>query len=216
MATGRYEILFKEVPGGFLFRAPNPWILGPGEHYLTTEAQRAEILAIGRIKRPFLAAILFAAIIIACPLASTFLVYSLSSHADPDGKDIAAIAVLTLASLGSSLLIAARLQFRRLAPILAGLPRTDEKLTLADIRASQTKVMSMKALLVLATLFAGSTIVQALSLAFTLGLKVGGPRHFNIEPSQIVLFFAMLSQGALAAVFFFRAAAKAKLAAARE
>jgi hypothetical protein len=215
MATGRYEALFKEVPGGFLFRAPNPWILGPAKHYLTTEAQRAEILGIGRIKRPILAALRFAAIIIACPLASTLSVYSLSGRADPDGKDVAAIAVLTLASLGSIFLIAARLQFRRLAPTLAGLPRTDEKLTLADIQASQTKVMSMKALLVLGTLFAGSTIVQALSLAFTLGLKVGGHRHFNIEPSQILLFFAMLSQGALAAVFFFRAASKAKPAAAR-
>src|SRR5258705_10775537 len=39
-------IFFKPVPEGYVFRAPNPWIFGPADHYLVSEAQRDEIAAI--------------------------------------------------------------------------------------------------------------------------------------------------------------------------
>ena len=38
------EANFKPVADGFVFRTPTLWLLGPGEHYLVTEAQKAEIL----------------------------------------------------------------------------------------------------------------------------------------------------------------------------
>ena len=38
------EANFKPVADGFVCRTPSPWLLGPGEHYLVTEAQKTEIL----------------------------------------------------------------------------------------------------------------------------------------------------------------------------
>ena len=58
----------KETPGGYLFRAPNPWLFGAGKHYLANEAQRAEILELGRFATPVYA-LVFALVIIACPPA---------------------------------------------------------------------------------------------------------------------------------------------------
>ena len=49
MRKSDYEARFKKVAGGFLFQAPNPWLFAPGEHYLVSEAQQAEILNSGEI-----------------------------------------------------------------------------------------------------------------------------------------------------------------------
>jgi hypothetical protein len=38
-----HELAFKRVPEGWIFRAPNPWIFGPGRHYLIDEAQKSEL-----------------------------------------------------------------------------------------------------------------------------------------------------------------------------
>src|SRR6266404_5329199 len=37
---------FKPVPGGFVFRVPNPWVFGRAKHYLVTVAQLEEVEAI--------------------------------------------------------------------------------------------------------------------------------------------------------------------------
>ena len=123
MSTSIYDGFFKKTPEGYLFRAPNPWLFGAGKHYLANDAQRAEILELGRVRLPVVYALVFALVIIACPAGSTLLVYLLSGHAEPAGADIAAIAILTSLSLLTSLLIVARLRLRRLRPILMRLPR---------------------------------------------------------------------------------------------
>jgi hypothetical protein len=35
---------FKQVPGGYVFRAPNPKVFGRSDHYLVDEAQRDKIV----------------------------------------------------------------------------------------------------------------------------------------------------------------------------
>jgi hypothetical protein len=37
------ELSFKRVPEGWIFRAPNPWLFGPGRHYLIDQAQKSEL-----------------------------------------------------------------------------------------------------------------------------------------------------------------------------
>ena len=37
---------FRPAAGGFVYRAPNPWILGRPHHYLVSEAQRDVIAGI--------------------------------------------------------------------------------------------------------------------------------------------------------------------------
>ena len=45
-------LFFKQVPEGYVFRAPNPRIFGPSDHYLVSETQRDEIAAILLPPRP--------------------------------------------------------------------------------------------------------------------------------------------------------------------
>jgi hypothetical protein len=205
MSVSTYDALFKETRGGYLFRAPNPWLFGAGKHYLTDQAQRAEILELGRVRHPVVRALVFALTIIACPGGSTLLVYLLSGHAEPDGGDIAAIAILTFVSLVASLLIVTRVRFRRLHPILMRLPRSDERLALRDIQAAQVKATSLKTLLVLGAVFTASAVIQAISLAFIIGIDVGARRHLTVGSSQLLLFCLMLLQGGLAVLSFKRA-----------
>ena len=48
------SLLFKQVADGYVFRAPNPRVFGPTDHYLVNEAQRDEIVAIITPRRPLL------------------------------------------------------------------------------------------------------------------------------------------------------------------
>ena len=44
--------LFRAVPGGWVFRSPNPWVFGDTPHYLVNDAQKAQIEAIVAPRRP--------------------------------------------------------------------------------------------------------------------------------------------------------------------
>jgi hypothetical protein len=208
MSVSTYDALFKETPGGYVFRAPNPWLFGAGKHYLTDGAQRAEILELGRVRRPVVRALVFAFTIVACAGGSTLLVYLFLGHAEPDGGDIGAIAILTFVALVACLLIVTQLRFHRLRPILMRLPRSDEALTLRDIQAAQVKATPLKALFVTGALFTASAVVQAIALAFIIGTDVGARRHIAIGSSQLLLSGLMLLQSGVAALFFKRAASR--------
>jgi general stress protein CsbA len=210
MSTSTYDALFKETAGGYLFRAPNPWLFGAGKHYLTNDSQRAEILEIGKVRYPVVSALAFVLAIVACPLGSTLVVYLLSGHAEPDGTDVGAIVLLTVVSLVVSLLVVTQPRYRRLRPILMRLPRSDQKLTLRDIQKTQLKAISLKKLLILGAVLAASAVVQAISLAFIVGMDVGARRHVAFGSSQLLSVCVMLLQGGVAAVFFKRAASRVR------
>ena len=40
------SVLFKQVPGGYVFQQPNPWVFGASSRYFVNEAQKAALLAI--------------------------------------------------------------------------------------------------------------------------------------------------------------------------
>ena len=43
-------LVFKKVAGGYVYRAPNPWLFGKGRHYLVSEAQKEKIAEILKLK----------------------------------------------------------------------------------------------------------------------------------------------------------------------
>src|SRR5947209_2650492 len=47
-------LMFKQVAGGYVFRAPNPKVFGRSDHYLVDEAQRDQIVATMTPRRPVL------------------------------------------------------------------------------------------------------------------------------------------------------------------
>ena len=46
MADHREAIMFKKGPDGYVFRAPNPWVLGRKRFYLVNEAEKTKLLAV--------------------------------------------------------------------------------------------------------------------------------------------------------------------------
>jgi len=123
---------FKQVPGGYVFRAPNPKVFGRSDHYLVDEAQRDQIVAIMTPPRPRL---LLAAWIGGYFLAVAAAIVALSTFARH--LPITVLVVLIGAMLSAAILglhLAARRNLRRLQPILAGARLTDQRITIAEIR----------------------------------------------------------------------------------
>ena len=53
--------LFREAPGGYVFRAPSPWMFGRGRRYFVTDAQKGELL--GPTRSDVVLAVLASAIV---------------------------------------------------------------------------------------------------------------------------------------------------------
>ena len=128
------SVMFKPVAGGWVYRAPNPWVFGDAPHYLVNDAQKAQIEAIIIPRRPVLFGAMLVAGIVAWVFALVGIVWAVSRHDDPTTTDVIAIAVLVAISLVAALPFAGWIKRRRLQPILAGLPLTQERITFADMR----------------------------------------------------------------------------------
>ena len=135
-------MLFKQVPGGYVFRAPNPWIFGRADHYLVSQPQQDEIVAILTPRRPILAVILWVAGLTGILLAivAGLVVFAPSNSA----ASVLVLMVPTLLVLFLVVHLSQRRQLRRLQPILAGASPTDQRITNAEMRRALSGAMSFK------------------------------------------------------------------------
>lgn len=202
-------LFFKPVPEGYLFRAPNPWIFGAGDHYLVSKAQRDEIAAILLPQRSGRAL----AKLVAVSLASTLtisagifaIIYFASDHLSAIGNiwlAIATAAATILLSFGF-IHIVARRNLRRLAPILADARRTDQRITNAEILDAARSRTSVKQSWLIAVAFGCVSLLALGALVFDANLKHAFFSDVqSITPTiQMVLFAAL-------AVINFRVALK--------
>ena len=151
------SVMFKRVSGGWVYRAPNPWVFGDTPHYLVNEAQKAQIEAIIVPRRPVLFAAALVAGIIAWVVAVATIIWAFGSgHDDPSAGDLVAMTVLIVFPMLAAVPFAAWIQRRRLQPILAGLPLTDERITFADMRQRAETASTLKQSLIacIASVFA--------------------------------------------------------------
>jgi hypothetical protein len=163
---------FKPVPGGFVFQAPNPWVFGVARHYLVNAAQKSDILARMTPRRPILIGALVTMTVILWAVAMSALVWAFGSgHDDPTATDILVMAALIVVPMILAVPLAIGLQLRRLQPVLAGLPLTDERITAQEQRNAMVNDTSVAQ----SRLVAMSMGIVCLSLAFTLGMRFG--RH---------------------------------------
>jgi hypothetical protein len=144
MRKSDYEARFKKVAGGFLFQAPNPWLFAPGEHYLVSEAQRAEILELGRDYHSTVRVVVLILLFIGCPVGAVYLVSLFIPNADTNILTLVAGIILGFGFLIASELIFFHLQYRRLRPILSSLQRSDQTITLEERLATRKKPSSAR------------------------------------------------------------------------
>jgi uncharacterized membrane protein len=144
MRISDYEARFKEVAGGFLFQTPSPWLFTPGEHYLVSEAQRAEILELGRDYHPMVRMAVLVLLFIGCPVGAVYLVTLFIPNADTNIFTLVVGIILAFGFLTASALIFFHLRYHRLRPILSSLQRSDETITVEERLARQKSLSSAR------------------------------------------------------------------------
>jgi hypothetical protein len=121
------EASFKPTEGGYEFRFPNPWLLGSWRRYLVNEAQKERLADFLRQRQRFLLRLLAATVLIAAALTVWLQV---SPAADPALAGL--IIILALAAMLALALVQHFSLMRRIEPVLAGLSRIDEPVTLHE------------------------------------------------------------------------------------
>jgi len=197
------SVMFKPVADGWVYRAPNPWVFGDAPHYLVNDAQKAQIEAIIIPRRPVLFGVLLVAGIVAWVFALGGIVWAVSRHDDPTTTDVIAIAVLVAISLVAALPFAGWIQRRRLQPILAGLPLTQERITFAEMRKNART----------ATPFKQSRNAFIASVFASFAAVAAAYSHYAAKPgldAQLIIWtFNAVLWGSLAFVWYRRALRKA-------
>jgi hypothetical protein len=117
--------MFKAVPGGYIFQPPPPTTFHDTGAYLVNESQKTEILAITRAGGAISGRIVtFAAVALA--VAAGVCLDKLAG-APAFISIFLAVCIWIIAQIGSTSFVM-YLKWRQLQPVLAGLPRSDERL----------------------------------------------------------------------------------------
>jgi hypothetical protein len=124
---------FKPAAGGFVFRMPSIWMFGRAEHYLVSEAQKAELLSILAPRRPVLRVLVILLLIALAAGVMVLTVRTFGSGARTmtlgDHMIMAAIAITIVAAS----LAMERMRGRyRVEQIVMPLLRTDETISYCD------------------------------------------------------------------------------------
>ena len=124
------EASFKSVAGGYVFQSPNPWIFARPRYYLVNEAQKAQIAE--RLRRFRLLNL------ITLPILVLFFAFMFLSPAtfgrllQPATQFGIGFFVLVMALVMPIIAVPHIYLMRALRPLLAGVPRTNERITVAE------------------------------------------------------------------------------------
>jgi len=128
-------IIFKPVPGGYVYRVPNAWVFGSGIHLLVDGDQKAAIIrTMDSVPLFPIIAGSWVALSVLFGTAALWATQSLS-HRD------VLVSISVLIALYGALFISRRVLLSRLRPIIGGLPTSDERITKADMRSTTPPVV---------------------------------------------------------------------------
>ena len=99
--------LFKPVQGGYIFRAPNPWVFGRGRYFLVNEAQKKLLGGIMAGRRQFIAVQLLFVTAMMFGVWTPIILF-LSHHGVTSASLVVAIALLAGLSLYAALVLCLR------------------------------------------------------------------------------------------------------------
>ena len=129
---GMEEMSFKRVPEGWVYRVPNPWLLGRSRYYLVSEKQKSEIA--GHHRRMWLFLLLGIAVIAAVGAPLTLAGFD-------DQQVVLSLATAALLGLIVGFVANAWL-CRTIRPIIADLTPTTQRITQSEVLNTQIAVFS--------------------------------------------------------------------------
>jgi hypothetical protein len=184
-------VLFKKFGDRYVFQAPNPWAFGRKSRYLVTDAQKQELLAIVMPRRPVVRIAAITIGILLWTAAASTIMWAVSPHADPTVSDAVAMFVLILVPIFLALVVALQRNLRRMQPILAGAPRTEERITHHELRQAMTRAISPRRALLLGALWT----VTCGSQVFILVIRNARHPLLSDVQSYLNLFTATVAAG---------------------
>ncbi|HEY6994758.1 MAG TPA: hypothetical protein VH397_13670 [Xanthobacteraceae bacterium] len=150
--TGMEELSFKRVPDGWVYRAPNPWLLGPARYYLLNEARKSEVASRHRRAWRFTFFAIVAVVAAGVPMTA--------SELDAQ-HPLAVLAAYALVGVVVGMISNAYL-VRAVRPVIAGLEPTAPPITRSEAIKIQIAAFSGRHMLFLALLSAAMFAVTAL------------------------------------------------------
>jgi hypothetical protein len=192
--------LFKQVGDGWVFQAPNPWVFGRTSRYLVNEAQKAELLAIVTPRSPTLRIAAITAGILLWAIAASIIVWAVSSRDEPTASDALAIFALVVVPIFLALVFALQRNLRRMQRVLAGAPRTEERITPRELRHAMAKAVSLRRSVLIGALWAVTCLFQITSLVIRNG------RHPLFGDVESYLSFVTATVAAGLAIHYLRLA----------
>ena len=202
MDESQIAYVFKKVQNGYVYRAPAPWLFSASPHYLVNETQKAEISQILSVKRVVLTAVAVTLFMLSIGVGAGAGVWAVSGKDQPGPAEIFLIALAVAASVSMALQALAWVQTRRLRPILATLPRTNERISIREMNRSIQKSQSVKSLILLGA--SQAFVFGCFMFSFGLNLNevlVTG----HASPKLYAFGFAAALSGAIAVTMFHRA-----------
>jgi hypothetical protein len=196
-------VLFKPTAGGYVFQAANPWVFGPMTRYIVSEAQKSELLAIIKPRRPVLWTTgIIAGILLWAGLVAT-LMWAVSGHDQPTAADFGMMSALILVPIYLAWVVKLQRNRRRMQPIISTASRTQERIDRREMRQALAGAMSLKRTLLLGALWSFSCLTQV----FTLVLRNARHPLLSDVQSYLSLFTVVVAAG-LAAYYLYLAVRK--------
>jgi hypothetical protein len=195
---------FKPVAGGWVYRAPNPWVFGDAPHYLVNDAQKTQIEAIIVPTRPMLFATILVGGIFGWVIAVTTFLWAFSGHEEPTRGDLGIMIALIAIPMLAILPVAGLIQRHRLSPVLAAVPLTTERISYAEMNQNVQRATPLKQSLnaCIASIFA--------CFAATVAILVHvSARHF-FDAYVALWGFVAITFGSVAVVWYRRVLRKAE------
>ncbi len=184
-------ISFKPVPGGFVYRAPKPWLFGPTRHYLASELEKAEISAIMSPRRPILFQVALWMAFSLMVAAAGGIVWAFTGQKEPTAIDVVAMVAVVVVEVFVGLQALRWRQMRRLRPLLADLPLTDERITDSDVRQGLAAGINAVSVKQLAANGATSTMAfTACLMGFLINAILGQSIAFFFLAGTVLFGFA--------------------------
>jgi len=131
--------LFKPTAGGWVYRAPNPWIFGRPTHYLVSDGQRAHIIEALTLKRPIATVLGLAALIGAWVVLFSAAMWFGYGFEQPTALELLIMVMLIVAPVLAAMVVNAAAMRKRISAVVAGAPVTQETITYREMRATAAR-----------------------------------------------------------------------------
>jgi hypothetical protein len=190
------EVAFKAVDGGCVFQSPNPWIFARPRYYLVSEEKKAEISQVlGRWRRLFVLS--SASCLLFCFAATAFLLMLIRLWPGIAGLGLPLFIPLIILVCSTSVVVPQAYLTRRLRPLLADAPRTNERITVREQLAKAAMSLSSRLLTVglvagLIATAAGLLLLLGTVLLKDLGEGLIGALIISIGSAMLTAYFAYL------------------------